>query len=47
MDAFEHVGEPISVKHLCEAGVLSLLGVTLQDLTPTKIELKASLLVPK
>jgi len=45
MDAFEKVGEPIAVKHLCEPGIKSLLGLTLEPLTPTKIEITANVLV--
>lgn len=44
LDAFEVAGEPISVKHLCEAGVLALLGRTLEPLQPQKIELKAEVI---
>lgn len=47
LDAFERVGEPIAVRYLCEAGVVSLLGTTLPELTPTKIEINASLLESK
>ncbi len=43
MDAFEAVGEPIAVRHLCEPGVQTLLGRTLPPLTPTKITLTALL----
>lgn len=43
LDAFERVGEPIAVKHLCEAGVKSLLGCDLEMLTPTKVEIGAKL----
>lgn len=43
LDAFEKVGEPIAVKHLCEPGIKSLLGETLPPLTPTKIEIDAKL----
>ena len=46
-DAFEHVGEPIAVRYLCEMGVVSLLGITLPELTPTKIELDAKVLPVK
>jgi hypothetical protein len=41
LDAFEQPGEPISVKHLCEPGVIALLGAALPPLTPTKIDLIA------
>lgn len=44
MDAFEHVGEPIAVRYLCEAGIVALLGETLPELTPTKIEIEAKIL---
>jgi len=41
LDAFEHAGEPISVRHLCEDGVKTLLGCVPPELTPTKIILSA------
>lgn len=37
-DAFEQVGEPIAVRHLCEDGVRSLFGFTLEPLVPTRVE---------
>lgn len=43
MDAFERIGEPIAVKHLCAAGVKSLMGVELEELVPTKVEITARL----
>lgn len=42
-DAFERPGEPIAVKHLCAAGVRSLFGREFAPLTPTKVNLTASL----
>jgi hypothetical protein len=44
MDAFERVGEPINVKHLCEPGIKAFLGVELEPLEPTKIEITGKLL---
>ena len=46
MDAFERVGEPIAVRYLCEGGIKSLLGTTLEPLVPTKVEVTAELLKP-
>ncbi len=43
-DAFERVGEPIAVRYLCEAGIVSLFKTTLPPLTPTKIEITGSFL---
>lgn len=38
-DAFERLGEPISVRHLCEAGIFTAISQTLPELIPTKVEL--------
>ena len=40
-DAFEHPGEPVGVRHLCEGGIESLLGHVPEPLTPVRIELTA------
>lgn len=38
LDAFEQLGEPIAVRHLCEDGVRALFGFTLEPLTPTRVQ---------
>lgn len=44
LDAFSQPGEPIDVRHLCAPGIKALLGVELEPLTPTKVEVTASVL---
>lgn len=41
MDAFEQVGEPIGIRHLCEGGIKSLFGHLPEPLTPVRIEIAA------
>jgi hypothetical protein len=41
LDAFSQPGEPLDVRHLCEPGVVAMLGHTLEPLMPTKIKLSA------
>jgi len=47
-DAFEDSGEPISIRHLCEGGVMAQLGLTqpLKPLTPTRVWLAMEFLEP-
>jgi hypothetical protein len=40
-DAFERAGEPVSIRHLCESGIKSLMGRDFPPLVPIKIELGA------
>jgi hypothetical protein len=41
MDAFEHDGEPIAVRYLCEGGIKTLFGKEFPYLIPVKVELEA------
>lgn len=42
LDAFERIGEPFIVKHMCAAGIRSMFGREFAPLTPTRVNLIVS-----
>lgn len=46
MDAYERAepGEPIGVRHLCEQGILAVLGTTLPELSPRRVLFRLELI---
>lgn len=46
MDAYERPepGEPIGVRHLCEQGIMAVLGTTLPELSPRRVLFRLELL---
>lgn len=46
MDAYERSepGEPIGVRHLCEQGIMAVLGTTLPELSPRRVLFRLELI---